>query len=174
MEVIRRARGIDDGMDAVKEAARASYSHGSGLEQKPVCEYCEMASSPSPSPKPSCYKLEAMKVAKSEPDTREAPRHNRGIRKENSLLDSYEVEAIRRQLDQFIEYCRREKDGHSRAKAHHHQHQKNKSNEGRKLGRKVKVLWQRHALTCGAPEDVIDSIALKTRRVSQASFASSS
>ncbi|KAL3719549.1 hypothetical protein ACJRO7_004507 [Eucalyptus globulus] len=134
---------------------------------------CETAWSPSPKPKPSRYKLEATKMAKSEPDATEAQRHDRGIRKENSLLDSYEIETICRQLDQFIEYCRHEKDGNSRARAHHH-HQKNKSKEGSKLGRKVKVLWQRHALMCGAPEDVIKSIALKTRGVSQASFTSSS
>ncbi|KAF8010053.1 hypothetical protein BT93_J0887 [Corymbia citriodora subsp. variegata] len=171
MEVIRRARGTDDGMDAVKEAARAWYSHRSGLEQKPIREHCETALSPNPSPKPSHYKLEAMKMAKSEPDASEARRHDRGICKENSLLDSYEIDAICRQLDQFIEYCRHEKDGYSRARAHHHQHQKNKSNEGSKLGRKMKVLWQRHALMCWAPEDVvINSIALKTRRVSEASF----
>ncbi|KAI6670629.1 hypothetical protein NL676_005514 [Syzygium grande] len=176
MEISRRAREIDDdGMDAVKEAARAWYLHRSGSEQKPIREDCETASSPSPSPKLSCYKLEAMKMAESQPDATETQGHDQGIRKkEKSLLDSYETEAICRQLDQFIEYCRHERDGYSRARAHHHQHQKDKSNDGSKLGRKGKVLWQRHALMCGTPEDVIDSIALKTRRVSRASSASSS
>lgn len=99
----RRPRGSTDKLAAVKAAAWAWYQHGSGSgsDGTPAREY--VAARPHHVPRPSRYKLEAMRSKTKEGvlpliDDNFKPQSNRV-----SLLDAYEIRSISRHLDSLID-----------------------------------------------------------------------
>ncbi|TKY47388.1 hypothetical protein E2542_SST29448 [Spatholobus suberectus] len=79
-----------DELAIVKAAAWAWYQHGSGSEGKAKTEFDVTRAQRVP--RPSRYKLEAMRMAKEVPS----------IHTNKPLLDTYEVQCISRQLDRLI------------------------------------------------------------------------
>ncbi|KAK3030606.1 hypothetical protein RJ639_039692 [Escallonia herrerae] len=98
----KKPRGSVDDLAIVKAAAWAWYQRGSGSEGRPTREFD--LTRPCQSPKPSRYRLEAMREAYEAlersklPSTLPSPSHT-----DNSLLDTYEIDRISRDLDQYIE-----------------------------------------------------------------------
>ncbi|EYU45781.1 hypothetical protein ABFS82_11G101800 [Erythranthe guttata] len=94
----------EDELALVKSAAWAWYEHGSGSgsEGRPIREFD--ASRTKTDPKPSRYKLEALRNNNN--NVRQVPKLRSSSSGNNSLLDHYEVERISKQLDYYIESSR--------------------------------------------------------------------
>lgn len=84
----RGSEAIVDELALAKSAAWAWYEHGSGSDGRSIREVDVWRTKMEP--KPSRYKLEALRNVQEDQDS-------------NSLLDNYEIERISRQLDHYIE-----------------------------------------------------------------------
>ncbi|KAK8546581.1 hypothetical protein V6N13_067788 [Hibiscus sabdariffa] len=84
-------------LDLVKAAAWAWYQHGSSSQGKPIIIRDFDAAPFQRTPRPTRYKLEAMK------NNNNSTEVEGSIPTNNSLLDSYEIESISKRLDQLIE-----------------------------------------------------------------------
>ncbi|KAL7094356.1 hypothetical protein ACP275_11G098300 [Erythranthe tilingii] len=99
----------EDELALVKSAAWAWYEHGSGSgsEGRPIRE--SDASRTKTDPKPSRYKLEALRNNNNNNNNnnvRQVSKLRSSSSGNNSLLDHYEVERISKQLDYYIESSR--------------------------------------------------------------------
>ncbi|TKY56688.1 hypothetical protein E2542_SST21134 [Spatholobus suberectus] len=131
----------------VKAAAWAWYQHNSGSKGKNISEFD--ASITRRAPRPSRYKLEAMRMVE---EAREgSPIHAKKL----SLLDEYEVQSISRQLNGLVE---------SSDNKNHNKLINGVENSTNRRTQKKKVrkgFWLRHAAVCGREEDVVDPGALR-------------
>ncbi|KAL1566761.1 hypothetical protein AAHA92_02330 [Salvia divinorum] len=128
-----------------KSAAWAWYERGSGSEGREVDVWRSK-----PEPKPSRYKLEALRNLRRDEDHRNSST--------NSLLDNYEIERISMQLNHYIQA--------SHAKRHHGGGPHRAANDNVFLKRKnmVKGFWWRHVPACGSSRnDVVESRQEKDR-----------
>ncbi|XP_027337808.1 uncharacterized protein LOC113851505 [Abrus precatorius] len=135
-----------DELAIVKAAAWAWYQHGSGYEGKGKSEV-DVTRTQRVS-RPSRYKLEAMRMAKEGPS----------IQSNKSLLDTYEVQSISRQMDRLIE------------SGHNISTNKNAGvdNGNRRMKNKKRIskgFWSTHAFVCGRGNDEVDGTALLAKRV---------
>ncbi|KAL7135433.1 hypothetical protein ABFS83_11G095700 [Erythranthe nasuta] len=98
----------EDELALVKSAAWAWYEHGSGSgsDGRPIREFD--ASRTKTDPKPSRYKLEALRNNNNNNSNkvRQVSKLRSSSSGNNSLLDHYEVERISKQLDYYIESSR--------------------------------------------------------------------
>lgn len=117
-----------------KSAAWAWYEHGSGSDRRSLREVDVWSSKTDP--RPSRYKLEALRNVQDV----DAPSKN------SLLLDSYEIERISKQLNQYIEA--------SRAKYHRPPPPEEK---GKVLLKRRNIIprgfWLRHVPACGSSRD---------------------
>ncbi|KAL6959612.1 hypothetical protein U1Q18_039766 [Sarracenia purpurea var. burkii] len=107
METRRKPRGIADELSITKAAAWAWYQRGSGSDVgNPAPEY-DPARTRRSAPQSSRYKVEAIRTSQPAMEGSNSPRpllnpfHNED--NISHLLDRYEIERIRRQLDSFRE-----------------------------------------------------------------------
>ncbi|KAL2499027.1 Uncharacterized protein Adt_24577 [Abeliophyllum distichum] len=102
MEKRIHIRSVDE-LGLVKAAAWARYQQGSGPEGRHILEFDLLRTKKSP--KPSRYKLEAMeKIDKSTTiSSHKSYVSTSNDDVNNSLLDTYEIESISRQLQYYIE-----------------------------------------------------------------------
>ncbi|KAL2521889.1 uncharacterized protein Fot_25812 [Forsythia ovata] len=106
MEKRNHIRSVDES-SLVKAAAWARYQQGSGSEGRHILEFDLLRTKKSP--KPSRYKLEAMQKIQEKIDkstTISNPKSYVSTSTDdvnNSLLDTYEIESISRQLQYYIE-----------------------------------------------------------------------
>ena len=156
----KKPRGSTNELAVVKAAAWAWYQHGSGSEEKQMREFDITRTRQAP--RPSRYKLEAMRIAMEESSSTTSPIHSN-----NSLLDAYEIESISKQLDCLVEssgskfYTRfLARDNHSQGNVTLVENDTNEMKKKKK--KKVKGFWlMRHAVVCGTREDVVDARAFK-------------
>ncbi|CAJ1970864.1 unnamed protein product [Sphenostylis stenocarpa] len=133
----------------VKAAAWAWYQHNSASKGKTITEF--HATVTRPEPKPSRYKLEAMRVAKEARE--ESPIVHA---KKLSLLDEYEVQSISRQLDDLVE------DSNNKPLHGGADNSTNRRTQKKKKKKKVKKgFWLRHGAVCGREEDAVAPGALR-------------
>lgn len=136
MRVIEKRKGKKSETTSVdesglaKSAAWAWYEHGSGLEGRPVREVDAWRAKTEP--KPSRYKLEALRNLESINSSK------------NSLLDTYEIERISKHLDFYIE------------ESHVKHHGGDPANDKRKIVRGFR--WRQHVpLACSSStNDVVE------------------
>ncbi|KAF5747479.1 hypothetical protein HS088_TW05G00200 [Tripterygium wilfordii] len=136
--------GTDDS-DIIKAAAWAWYQHGSGSEAKIIREFDVFR--PHRPPRPSRYKLEAMRTHHSiSQSLTPSPIHTPN---RNSLLDKFEIESISKRLDSLIESSKFDGGGAYVKK-------KEKKKKKKPI---AKGFWPRHAVMCGAKEDMVNTAA---------------
>ena len=153
----RRNKPNKDGTDElafVKAAAWAWYQHGSGSEGKAMSEFDVTRTQRTP--RPSRYKLEAMRMANDEAKDQgssSSPIHNK-----NSLLDAYEVQSISRQLDNLLESNNNNHHNNKLVNGTDNTSSATSLDSGRRMVKKKsgKGFWLRHAAVCGRGEDVVD------------------
>ncbi|PIN11940.1 hypothetical protein CDL12_15449 [Handroanthus impetiginosus] len=123
-----------DELALVKSAAWARYHHNSGSETRSLRE-SDVWRSTKIEPKPSRYKLEALRSA------RESSNY--------SLLDNYEIERISKQLDHYIESSHRGGSVGLAAAV---------EIKNEVVGKKKmeKGLWSRRVPMCGSRVDVVE------------------
>ncbi|KAK7372318.1 hypothetical protein VNO80_05694 [Phaseolus coccineus] len=128
----------------VKAAAWAWYQHNSGSKGKTITEF--HAAVTRHHPRPSRYKLEAMRTAT------EAGEGSSNIHaKKLSLLDEYEVQSISRQLHSLVEDSNDKPFNGADSSAHRRTQKKKKVRKG---------FWLRHGAVCGGEKDVVDPSAV--------------
>jgi hypothetical protein len=169
----KKGRGSIDELAAVKAAAWAWYERGSGSEGKQMPEFDVMRTRRAP--RPSIFKLEAMRIAQEVVVEGEGSQTPSSIHTENSLLDRYEIESISRRLDCLIESSTFSDDFHRKLVGGDDDRlQENviapvdkDTSTGilKKKKKKFKGFWLRHAPTCGTSEDVADARALISLRI---------
>ncbi|KAG4964043.1 hypothetical protein JHK86_040911 [Glycine max] len=142
----------------VKAAAWAWYQHNSGSKGKTISEFD--ATITRRVPRPSRYKLEAMRIMAQEAPSEGSPT----IRaKKLPLLDEYEVQSISRQLSGLVA-----EDSKSNNDNKHNKLFKGADNStNRRTTKKKKVrkgFWLGHGAVCGREEDVVDPGALRVGR----------
>ncbi|CAI9110257.1 OLC1v1010251C1 [Oldenlandia corymbosa var. corymbosa] len=112
----------EDDLAMVKAAAWAWYERGSGSETRTIRESDHLSAIPRSrrrDPKPTRYKLEAMRNSSSAQEKKQvlltppplspvSSNNDSEISVSNSLLDDYEIERISKQLDLYIESSRAE------------------------------------------------------------------
>lgn len=168
-----KSSGSTDELALVKAAAWAWYQHGSGSEGKPMRELDVTRTHQAP--RPSRYKLEAMRLMME--DTMEGSETSSPSQTDNSLLDTYEIESISKQLDYLIESSSKRFYGKFFDKDPHH-HQKNLSSwdsdnsttspmKHKKKKKFFKGFWPKHAVVCGTKEDVDTRAFVHNRPKSQ-------
>ncbi|XP_059623218.1 uncharacterized protein LOC132266383 [Cornus florida] len=155
----RKKHGEDvDELATVKAAAWAWYQRGSGSELRPMREFD--LTKIHRAPQPTRYKLEAMKTNEEELVTEGSRSMGPKLspsQTDNSLLDTYEIQRISKQLDFYIESSRfvgRDKGDHRRIGSllsssesdTNGVRSKNKSKKG-------KGFWQRNTVMCGGSKD---------------------
>lgn len=165
----KKTRGSTDELAVVKAAAWAWYQHGSGSEGKHMREFDITRSRQAPGP--SRYRLEAMRIAEEAMEgsrSRSSSTHS-SIHTSNSLLDTFEVESISRQLDCLVGSSGN--NFYTRFLAGDNVHQENvklldnvDTGGMKKKKKKVKRFWPRHAIACGTMEDVVDARVFRDRR----------
>lgn len=146
----RKPQDSIDELALVKAAAWAWYQHGSGSEGK-VMSVFDIRSTQHVT-RPSRYKLEAMRMAK------EAKEEGPPVHTKKSLLDTYEVQSISRQLDRLIE------SGHNKVGNGNNFADAGLDNGGRRMKKKKKInkgFWPRHGVVCGKGDDVVHGSALR-------------
>ncbi|KAJ6735176.1 hypothetical protein OIU79_002279 [Salix purpurea] len=160
-----KSGGRTDEFVHVKAAAWAWYQHGSGSEGKPVCEVLDVSRTRQAPARPSRYRLEAMRSTGKEGsmDGSETPFP---IRKDDSLLDNYEVESISKHLDYLIQSSSKRFYGveiFDRDDLLHHRKSISLLDSDRTCGMKQQKskkkflllgFWRRHSVLCGSREDV--------------------
>lgn len=134
-----------------KSAAWAWYEHGSGSDRRSIREIDVWSSKTDP--KPSRYKLEALRNVQAADASSSS--------KNSLLLDSYEIERISKQLNQYIEA--------SHAKHHGGDPPKAAAAEKNKVLLKRKNIpkgfWLRHVPACGSSRnDVVEGKRLERRQ----------
>lgn len=153
----KKTRGSIDEFAIIKAAAWAWFQRGSGSEGKPIREF-DFTNLHTP-PKPSRYKLEAMEISSCENESLLAS-DNSGD--SSSLLDTYEIERISRELDFYIESSSGRHGGvvsgdrrlHRRVVALSESDASGMIGKGK--GRKLmKGFWFSHAAVCGSRDDVV-------------------
>eukprot|EP00262_Sarcandra_glabra_P016707 TRINITY_DN552_c1_g2_i1.p1 TRINITY_DN552_c1_g2~~TRINITY_DN552_c1_g2_i1.p1 ORF type:complete len:201 (+),score=11.41 TRINITY_DN552_c1_g2_i1:193-795(+) len=181
----RKLRESVNEVALAKAAAWAWYQRGSGSEGKPISEFHLRRTRREPIP--SRYKLEEEEdedravddqVESSEPHSLAvSPTHT-----DISLLDSYEIERISRQLDCLLESSRRIfSDGSSSPYINGRDHRNfvsspENSTRRSKMAGKVNGFWLRHAVgICSSRGDEVEASLLGrgTRRTKQNSMARS-
>lgn len=149
-----------DELALVKAAAWAWYQHGSRSERKKSSNEFDVTRTRR-SPRPSRYKLEAMRMAKVT-DLRCNGLEVGTITHNKSLLDTYEVQSISRQFDSLIDSstnkhmddnCAKNDDGNRRM-----------NNKKRFIN--FKGFWSRNVVVCGGGNDVVDGSALRGDQLS--------
>ncbi|KAD6796142.1 hypothetical protein R6Q59_019989 [Mikania micrantha] len=134
-----------------KAAAWAWYERGSWFEHKTIRE-TDVRRPQDYTPRPSRYKIEAMKEAQS---------CNRSLCNEhigNSLLDMYEIERISRELCCYVESSR--VDRHSRS-VDGGDPALSKETNGERINKKHKRGWRRRGIMCGSRSaDVVEHMLL--------------
>ncbi|RDY11776.1 hypothetical protein CR513_03506, partial [Mucuna pruriens] len=129
----------------VKAAAWAWYQHNSASKGKTISEFD--ATITRRAPRPSRYKLEAMRILDQEPL----------CAKKLSLLDDYEVQSISRQLNDLVESCNSNNNTLVNGA--------DKSTDRRVQKKKVrKGFWLRHGAVCGREGDVVHQRAFRVPR----------
>lgn len=131
----------------MKAAAWAWHQHNSGSKGKTITEF--HATVTRHEPRPSRYKLEAMRTAT---EAREGS-SNIHARKP-SLLDEYEVQSISRRLDGLVEDS---KDKPFNGADEISTNRRTKKKKKKKVG---KGFWLRHGAVCGGEKDVVDPRAV--------------
>ncbi|KAL6959613.1 hypothetical protein U1Q18_039767 [Sarracenia purpurea var. burkii] len=180
METRRNPTGIADELSITKAAAWAWYQRGSGSDDgSPAPEY-DAARSRRPAPKPSRYKVEAIRTSQpamegsnSSPRPLLNPFHNE--HNISHLLDRYEIERIRRQLDSFREASIGESGivsgfvgGHRSRRGVVSQPETDmsemKKKEKKTRERMAWFSWLRHGTTCGGSRaDVVEQLTIGFR-----------
>ncbi|KAK7301916.1 hypothetical protein RJT34_12793 [Clitoria ternatea] len=144
-----------DELAIVKAAAWAWYQHGSGSEGKANKSSEFDVTRTQRVARPSRYKLEAMRMAK----------EVSSIHTYNSLLDTYEVQSISRQLDRLtVSGYNRLVDGNindSMNNGHRRMVKKKRINKG---------FWPRNVV-CRGKNDVVDGTVMSAKCVPRASSA---
>ncbi|WCJ25184.1 hypothetical protein M5689_007090 [Euphorbia peplus] len=171
MEKNKRRNTTSDDLAIVKAAAWAWYEHGSGSEGKLMREYDATTNLLRPHNKPSRYKIEAMKNMIQQPNyststTTPIHDHEREYSKHHSLLDSYEVESISKQLDylilsssnRFDRFDNKDRKDVDLPKSN--KLVKKNQNQKKSL---LKGLWSRHSVVCGTRDDVVSRALVRTR-----------
>lgn len=132
----------------VKAAAWAWYQHNSGSKGKTITEF--HAAVTRHDPRPSRYKLEAMRAAT------EAGEGSSNIHaKKLSLLDEYEVQSISRRLNSLVQ------DSNDKP-FNGDDNSANRRTQKKKMKKKVrKGFWVRHGAVCGGEKDVVDPSAVR-------------
>ena len=148
--------GSAEDLAVVKAAAWTWYQHGSGSEGKSVTEFD--ITKTRRAPRPSRYKLEAMRKAKEAKEG--SPIHTNKV----SLLHKYEEQSISRHLDNLIESSHNKVDNGCLAGNSGCSVNESSDNDGTRLKKnmmtmKKKKWWQRHVVICGTKEDVVDGKA---------------
>ncbi|XP_021912069.1 uncharacterized protein LOC110825857 [Carica papaya] len=152
-----------DELAMVKAAAWAWFQRGSGSEGKPTTQL-HIQRTQRQQHRPSRYKLEAMsnnKIAMnassppSSSSSSETPSPSPVHADDNSLLDSYEIQCISRQLHSFIS------DSAGGTSSFHRgengRYRSDRGGNGKKMSYASKILkgiLLRHAAVCGRREDV--------------------
>ncbi|KAL4342491.1 hypothetical protein GQ457_08G014650 [Hibiscus cannabinus] len=146
-------------LELVKAAAWAWYQHGSSSQGKPIIIRDFDAAPSQRTPRPTRYKLEAMRNNNNNNSTETETETEGSIPTNNSLLDPYEIESISKRLDQLIEtngikfyreVLRIDAD------ADDNQPEKKRSST------RLKGFLQRRAVVCGRNHDV-EETALRLR-----------
>uniref|UniRef100_A0A5B7BL30 Uncharacterized protein n=1 Tax=Davidia involucrata TaxID=16924 RepID=A0A5B7BL30_DAVIN len=163
MEGTRKPRSggsIDDDDESsaiVKAAAWAWYQHGSGSEERPMRQQAD-------DHKPTRFKLEAIERSQSHSTNPMllSPSHSTDI----SLLDSYEIERISRQLDCYIDYYNTQYYGGRLFGGDHLGRRRiivssppeseASGMKSKKKSMKAKRFWLRHGVVCGSRDDVVE------------------
>ncbi|XP_061352791.1 uncharacterized protein LOC133297640 [Gastrolobium bilobum] len=141
----RKPQDRTDELAIVKAAAWAWYQHGSGSKRKAMSEF--HVTRTQRAFRPSRYKLEAMRMTK---EANEGP----SIHTNKSLLDTYEIQSISRQLERLIE------SGHNKlGNGNNSTNNAGLNNGNRRMINKKKSFskgfWPRHVVVCGRVEDVV-------------------
>ncbi|KAL2531260.1 hypothetical protein Adt_04611 [Abeliophyllum distichum] len=166
----RNPRASVDEFALVKAAAWAWYQHGSGSDGKPMSEFdltrCKNV------PKPSRYKLQAMKQVQ---ETTDSSAEILSV-SNNSLLDKYEIERISRQLDLYIESSHiqhysgftvgdsAEKGTAATVGGGLSGGETGMKSKQKKMKEISKGFWFRHSKMCGSRHDVVENISFKNPR----------
>ncbi|CAL0301417.1 unnamed protein product [Lupinus luteus] len=140
-----------DELDLVKSVAWAWYQHGSGSEAKAMKVFHVRRTQHSP--RPSRYKLEAMRMAK------ESKEEGPSIHPKKPLLDAYEIQSISRQLNKLIE------SGQNKVGNGKNSTNGGLDNSGRNVKKKKRIskgFWPRHGVACGRRDDVVNGTALRS------------
>ncbi|KAI4307666.1 hypothetical protein L6164_030831 [Bauhinia variegata] len=135
----KKPRNVTDELAIVKAAAWAWFEHGSGSEGNAANEFDTRRTVPAP--RPSRYKLEAMRMAKEAEE-------GSPIYSEKSL----QVETVSRKLDGLVESSNCEV--------------ANCNEKTKKRMMMGKGFWLRHAVVCGTRQDVVDARCLKDSHLS--------
>ncbi|KAK7300673.1 hypothetical protein RJT34_11521 [Clitoria ternatea] len=161
MERSRNKPPPEDNNTFVKAAAWAWFQHNSGSKGETTTEFA--ATITHRAPKPSRYKIEAMRsVGKEEQKTSEGSKpiiHTKKL----SLLDAYEVESISRHLNGLVESSKNHKNVVNNVGGGGANNSRNASVDigvHKKKNRKG-LIWLRHGAVCGREEDVVDPSALR-------------
>ena len=168
---MEKRKPINDPMMAVKAAAWAWYQRGSGSDLANTAREYDATRRRHGPPKPSRYKLEAMRSLSSNTTVIEPTQRREGS--DNvPLLDEYEIRRISRQLDSLIEHSNNtiarenyvsSSDDESFAST--------SSSAATKIKRTVKRMlmrgfWMRHAAAvCGVRDCATGVVATATVRV---------
>lgn len=162
-----------DELAIIKAAAWARYHHGSASEGRPKREF-DLSRSRRP-PKPSRYKLEAMReaswpVATSGSHAFESSGLTHSPCDPNMpLLDSYEIMRISSDLGCVLDSTSNISYGNYVTKRHDHLADTASPSENgtivKKVAWKLNGFWHRHAMgICGSREKMVDTAALRQRR----------
>ncbi|KAL2551300.1 hypothetical protein Fot_04919 [Forsythia ovata] len=164
----RNPRTSVDEFALVKAAAWAWYQHGSGSDGKPMSEF-DLTRFKNV-PKPSRYKLQAMKQVQETTDSSAAILSVSN----NSLLDKYEIERISRQLDFYIEsshvqhysgfYVGDSTEKGTAAAVGQSGGGIGMKSKQKKMKELSKGFWFRHSKICGSRHDVVENISFKNPR----------
>nr|XP_027075672.1 uncharacterized protein LOC113699501 [Coffea arabica]XP_027076620.1 uncharacterized protein LOC113700383 [Coffea arabica] len=177
MERRKGSRGSIDELALVKAAAWAWYQHGSGSEGRAVREY-DLAM-PKRAPKPSRYKIEAMKESEEAPIHRLSPPTSAPLspfstasskQSEISLLDDYEIQRISKELDRYMaessraEYLKSFLGSDHRANNRVVSLSESGTSEGKSKQKRKnsRGFWMKYGAVCGSrKDDVVDGRSFK-------------
>lgn len=176
MERRRASGGSIDELALVKAAAWAWYQHGSGSEGRAMREY-DLAM-PKKAPKPSRYKIEAMKEPEKAPTYQLSPPTSGPLsplstasskQSEISLLDDYEIDRISKELDRYIESSRAEylksflgSDYHANNKVASLSESGTTEGTGKRKTKNSRGFWMKYGAVCGSrKDDVVDGRSLR-------------
>ena len=151
-----------DELALVKAAAWAWYQHGSRSERKKSSNEFDVTRTQR-SPRPSRYKLEAMRMAKVTDLTCNGLEVGT-ITNNKSLLDTYEVQSISRQFDSLIESSNNKHVDDNCKCAKNDNGDRRMNNKKRFIN--FKGFWSRNVVVCGGGNDVVDGSALRGDQLS--------
>ena len=103
MAIKKTKRGSIDELALTRAAAWAWYQHQSGSETKPITREYDQTTRVRTPPTPSRYKLEAMRLKTEDEGGKTITETPKSVDTDNnSLLDTYELETLARQLDDLV------------------------------------------------------------------------